>query len=143
MRRVAWVGLMAVMALVTVSAWAEDKPEIEAKDAAQAAAEAWLELVDTGKYEASWDQAAELFKGAVTKEQWLQACPGVRIPFGKLISRKVTSREYAEKVPGGPDGKYVIIQFESVFEKKQSAVETVTPKLDPNGKWRVSGYFIR
>jgi hypothetical protein len=67
----------------------------------------------------------------------------VRSPLGKLVSRKVKSREYVEKVPGGPDGKYVVIQFDTVFQNKATAVETVTPMLDPDGAWRVSGYFIR
>jgi hypothetical protein len=30
-----------------------------------------------------------------------------------------------------------------VFENKAAAVETVTPMADPDGAWRVSGYFIR
>ena len=120
-------------------AWSAQKPE----DAAQAAAASWLKLVDDGKDEASWDQAAKLFRGAVTKEQWKQALAGARGPLGKLVSRKVKSREYTEKVPGGPDGKYVVIQYDTVFEKKASAVETVTPMMDPDGAWRVSGYFIR
>jgi hypothetical protein len=46
-------------------------------------------------------------------------------------------------VPGAPDGRYVTIQYETVFEKKASAVETITPMLDPDGIWRVSRYFIR
>jgi uncharacterized protein DUF4019 len=121
------------------AAWASNKPE----DAAQASADSWLKLVDEGRYEASWDQAAKLFKGAVTKEQWKQAATGVRGPLGKLVSRKIKSQEYTEKVPGGPDGKYVVIQYETVFDKKSSAIETVTPMVDPDGAWRVSGYFIR
>lgn len=77
------------------------------------------------------------------REQWKQAAAGVRAPLGKLVSRKVKSRVYTEQLPGAPDGKYVVIEFETVFEKKTSAVETVTPMLDPDGLWRVSGYFIR
>lgn len=126
-------------ALSSGPAFASNKPE----DAAQAAAETWLKLVDDGMYDASWDGAAKLFKGAVTKDQWKQAAAGVRGPLGKTITRKVKSREYMEKVPGAPDGKYVVIQFDTVFEKKSSAVETITPMLDPDGAWRVSGYFIR
>jgi hypothetical protein len=118
---------------------AADKPE----DAAQPAAESWLKLVDDGKYEASWDEAAKLFRDAVTKEQWAQAARGARGPLGKLVSRKVKSRQYTETVPGAPDGKYVIIQYDTSFERKASAVETVTPMLDPDGTWRVSGYYIR
>ena len=66
-----------------------------------------------------------------------------RGPLGELVSRKLKSRDYTGKVPGGPDGKYVVIQYDSVFEKKAAAVETVTPMMDPDGVWRVSGYFIR
>ncbi len=47
------------------------------------------------------------------------------------------------KWPTRPDGEYVVIQYESSFEHKQSAVETVTSMLDKDGTWRVSGYFIR
>ena len=121
------------------AAWGSDKPE----DAALASADSWLKLVDEGRHEASWDQAARLFRGAVTKDQWRQAATGVRGPLGKLLSRKVKSREYTERLPGAPDGKYVVIQYETVFEKKSSAIETVTPMVDPDGAWRVSGYFIR
>jgi Protein of unknown function (DUF4019) len=132
--------LVAVVSMaVAVGAWAAQKPE----DLAQAAAESWLKLTDEGNGAASWEQAAKLFKNAVTAEQWTHALAAVRPPLGKLISRKVTSRQYTEKLQGAPDGKYVVIQYETVFEKKASAVETITPMQDPDGIWRVSGYFIR
>lgn len=118
---------------------AADTPE----DLGQAAAESWLKLVDAGTFDVSWEQAAKFFKGALTKTQWNDTLARVRSPLGKVVSRKVVSRQYTEKIPGAPEGKYVIIQFETVFEKRASAVETVTPMLDPDGVWRVSGYFIR
>jgi len=132
-------AICALAGCLGTTAWAGQKPE----DAAQTAAESWLKLVDDGKDDASWDQAAKLFKGAVTKDLWKQALAGARGPLGKLVSRKLKSRDYTEKVPGGPDGKYVVIQYDTVFEKKASAVETVTPMADPDGVWRVSGYYIR
>lgn len=46
-------------------------------------------------------------------------------------------------LPGAPDGEYVVIEFESSFEHKKSAIETVTPMNDKDGKWRVSGYYIK
>jgi Protein of unknown function (DUF4019) len=128
-----------LVSALAASALAPDKPE----DAAQAAAESWLKLVDAGEYAASWDQAAKLFKGAVKQADWSQMAGGVRTPLGKLVSRKLKSREYMEKLPGAPDGKYVVIQYDTVFEHKASAVETVTPMADPDGAWRVSGYLIR
>jgi Protein of unknown function (DUF4019) len=113
------------------------------EDAGQAAAESWLKLVDAGDYDASWDQAAKMFKGSVTKEHWRQAIAGSRGPMGRLVSRKLKSREYREKLPGAPDGKYVVVKFDTVFEKKAAAVETVTPMMELDGTWHVSGYFIQ
>jgi len=136
-QNVAWLcGVAVVVAGLGLGA---DTPE----DAAQLAAESWLKVVDDAKYEASWDQGAKLFQGAVTKEQWKQAVTGVRAPLGKVISRKLKSRQYVDKLPGAPDGKYVVIQFDTAFANKAAAVETITPMLDPDGTWRVSGYFIR
>jgi hypothetical protein len=138
MRRKTGLAFCVAMA-VTLPLLATEKPE----DAAQTAVEPWLKLVDGGQYDASWDQAAKVFQSAVTKEQWQRACTSVRQPLGKLVSRKLKSREFTEKLPGAPDGKYVVIQYDSVFQQKSAAVETVVAMLDPDGVWRVSGYFIR
>ena len=137
--RLRTVAFVLVSALLAGPSWAAE----EAEAAAQTAAESWLKLVDAGDYQASWEQAAKMFKGAVTQKQWIQTAKAARAPLGKLLSRKVKSRHYTETLPGAPDGKYVVIQFDTAFEHKASAVETVTPMLDPDGVWRVSGYYIR
>jgi hypothetical protein len=114
-----------------------------AEKAALTSSGAWLSLVDEGKYPESWDQAAEYFRNAVTKEQWLASLKAVRTPLGKVVVRKLKSKKYARSLPGAPDGEYVVIQYETQFEKKKSAIETVTPMLDKDGQWRVSGYYIK
>jgi hypothetical protein len=137
---------MAVAALVgmLVGVGAPDaRPAETREDAAQAAAASWLKLVDAGQYEESWEQAAALFKKALTSAKWKEAVGPVREPLGAVTSRKVKSRQYTEQLPGAPDGKYVVIQYDTVFANKASAVETVTPMLDTDGIWRVSGYFVR
>ncbi len=111
--------------------------------AAVPAADAWLKLVDAGKYGASWDEAAPLFKNAIGRAAWEKALEGVRSPLGKLVSRKVASRTYTESLPGAPDGKYVVVQYATSFANKGTATETVTQALDGDGRWRVSGYFIK
>ena len=65
----------------------------------------------------------------------------VRDPLGGVQSRNLKSGAYTTSLPGAPDGEYVVLQFETVFEHKASAIETVTPMLD-DGEWRVSGYFV-
>jgi hypothetical protein len=65
------------------------------------------------------------------------------MPLGKMISRKLKTSVYKTMLPGAPDGQYVIIQFETSSQNKESAIETVTPMFDKDARWRVSGYFIK
>ena len=106
-------------------------------------AQAWLSMIDNGHYGESWETAASYFKGAITKDYWQQTVKAIRKPLGALVSREVKSKTYTQTLPGAPDGEYVVIQFNTSFGNKQSAVETVTPMLDTDGIWRVSGYYIQ
>jgi len=131
--------VMLVLLGVCSTAQAQQKPEELAKQSA----DAWLALVDSGKYPDSWQEASTLFKAHVTKEQWHDALTATRDPLGRLLSRKLKSATYKTALSGAPDGEYVVIQYDSSFEHKQSAIETVTPMLGKDGKWRVSGYYIK
>ncbi len=106
-------------------------------------AEKWLQIVDGGDYSGGWKEAASLMRKAVTEDQLTQSLSAVRDPLGKVESRSVETASYETTLPGAPDGEYVVIQFNSSFEHKKSAVETVTPMHDTDGEWRVSGYFIK
>ena len=115
----------------------------EAEDQAVKAADEWLALVDQGEYGESWQEAATLFKSAVTVEQWEQTLNASRRPLGDLKSRELKGAEYMTSLPGAPDGEYVVIQFDTSFTNKKVAVETVTPMKDEDGIWRVSGYYVK
>lgn len=82
-------------------------------------------------------------KGAVPQDKWVEMAKGVRSPLGSLKTRQVKSSQYQTSVPGAPDGEYVIVQFQTSFENKESAVETVTTMREKDGTWRVSGYYIK
>lgn len=87
--------------LLSIGAAAQAKPEA----LAQQSADSWLALVDSGKYADSWDESAQAFKAAVTKDQWQNALKATREPLGKLLSRKVKSATYTKTLPGAPDGE--------------------------------------
>lgn len=110
---------------------------------ALSAAKQWLTIVDNEKYDDSWKETSEFFRNAVRPDQWVQSMQAVRKPLGKLVSRTVKTTVYQSSLPGAPDGEYVVIQFETSFENKKAAVETITPMLDKDGVWRVSGYYIK
>jgi hypothetical protein len=113
------------------------------KIVAEGAASNWLKLVDSGNYAQSWDDTGTVLKANVAKDQWLEVLSRNRGPLGALISRKLTSAEYTTKLPGAPDGQYVVLEYESSFEHKSSVRETVTPALDKDGKWRVYLYVVK
>src|ERR1035437_538455 len=120
------------------------QPEAAAqKSAAQKSAEEWLTLVDAGSFAESWKTATGYFQTAVSQDQWDHTIVPVRKPLGDMVSRKFKSAQYTKSVPGAPDGEYVVLQFDTSFANKKEAVETVTPMLDPDGKWKVSGYYIK
>jgi hypothetical protein len=130
-----WVVVLVAMTVGLAQAGTREDAAIEAADS-------WLALVDAGDYEASWRASSKLMRDAVSAADWAATAGAVRRPLGKLISREVRSATLTNTLPGAPDGEYVVIQYDAVFENKQAAVETVTP-MQEDGAWRVSGYYIR
>ena len=48
-------------------------------------ANSWLKLVDSGEYSESWEEAAKLFKGVISKENWEKTLSGVNIEISTLF----------------------------------------------------------
>ena len=126
--------------LWTISGTALSKETNET--AAVQSAEAWMKLIDTGQYGASWDQASTMFRKAVTRAAWEKQAAAVREPLGKVVDRKLASKQSVHELPGAPDGTYVVLIFDSRFERKERARETVTMMLE-DGRFRGAGYYIR
>jgi hypothetical protein len=134
---VAWLSALSLAGLARPLKADEGK-----EDAAATAARAWLSLVDEGRYAGGWDAAAPVFKRMMTRDQWDRAVHSVRTPLGRCLSRTLTSRRLVDSFPGGPRGPYVVLRFETDFENRRGAVETVTPALGNDAAWRVAGYYI-
>ncbi len=111
--------------------------------AAQAAADVWLALVDDGQYAKVWPTTAEHvptsgLAGAVDNESATR-----RAPLGKMLSRKLLSANFSKSLPGAPAGNYVGRQLRHLLRAQKDAQETVTAALDPDGQWKVSGYYVK
>ena len=131
--------IVAILISIVVPTLATATPEEEAQKSAQQ----WLALIDAGKFGESWETAAPYFKAAVFRNLWEYSMDTLRKPLGDLVSRKLKSATYTKSLPGAPDGEYVVLQFDTSFANKKEAVETLTPMLDKDGKWKVSGYYIK
>jgi len=115
-------------------------------DAAQAAAEAWLELVDRADYSASWEQAASVAKSQTTREQWQASMASMRAAR-EIVSRKLKSRSDTYENPGlspcSYRGKYVVLMYAAGLAGEDEADETLVTIRDTGAVWRVAGYSLR
>ncbi len=114
-----------------------------ADHAAALAAVQWLVLLDKGDYPGTWALTGAAFRNAVTADEWTSAAMGTRGRMGVLRERKNKSVQLSNSLPGVPDAEYAVVQFDTVFEKKEKAQESLTLVREPDGIWRVVGYFVR
>ncbi len=63
------------------------------------AAQAWLKLIDTEKYDASWQGTAEFFRQKVTREQWIQMMDTGRKGLGVPKTRTKVSSWFRHRCP--------------------------------------------
>jgi hypothetical protein len=136
------IRIGAVMITVLVSLLGNHAYAAADNKAAEQAATSWLSLVDSEKYADAYTGFSVFFKDKMTQAKWEDQVKSARSIFGKLVERKLKSSEAVKTLPGAPDGDYVVVQYDTTFEKKKSAVETVTV-LSEKGKWGVVGYYIK
>ncbi|HVP87869.1 MAG TPA: DUF4019 domain-containing protein [Casimicrobiaceae bacterium] len=141
MRRLRWFWFAVVCLALFVAAGvqAQDPRASEA----QAAARSWLLIADKGDVEASWSAAGKKFREVLDLTTWRQALTEARGPLGDVQTRTMRATRFDAKMPGGPDGDYAQVLFETDFAKNSGARETVTLEREPDGVWRVMGYLIR
>ena len=81
-----------VTLLLCTAAITQAKPE----QLAQQSSDAWLAIVDSGKYADSWDEAAQLFKAAIAKRNGKTPYIPCAIPWAKLYPEKLNRRTTAK-----------------------------------------------
>jgi hypothetical protein len=137
--RGSWLLALACLAFFAAAAHAQDPRAT----AAQGAARAWLALVDKGDAQASYAAAGKKFQDQLDAAGWRDALTKVREPLGALVDRTALATRFDTKLPGGPDGDYAQVLFESEYANGAKVRETVTLEREPDGVWRVMGYLIR
>ena len=142
MKRAVRFGVIAAVLIIAAAAGvrADEKTQ---EAAAQTVALGWLHEIDAGQSAQAWRQAAAPVKAAATADQFAKKMDETRAQLGAVTSRKFESATYATSLPGAPAGKYVVVVYATDFAGRRAAKEIVTPMLERDGHWRVSGYYIR
>src|SRR5262249_27722464 len=108
------------------------------------AAQKFLALTDANDAKGAWEAAGKQFRDAVTVELWANGLNEVRVPLGPLVERAQLSVQFTNNFPGAAaEGEYALLSFRTSFAKRTDSRETVTLQREPDGVWRVIGYFIR
>ena len=128
--------LTCLITSFTPLAWAGEKEE-----AAEKAAEAWLQKLDQKKYAETWQQTALHFRKQVPVNEWVKSLSELHQALGRKQSRLLKTAHYTTTLPDAPEGEYVVLQYHTIFEKNNNITETITPMLE-NGEWRISGYYL-
>ena len=135
--------LIIFVLILCTAAVASKDPTKQDIGKAVAAAENWLQLVDAADFVKSWTAAAEIFKEKVTQAKWEESLRKSRLPLGKVEKREMTVGSFVGGLKNFPQGQYVIIQFETDFEKKKGALETTILYYEDEKDWKMVGYYIK
>lgn len=142
MRRLMMTVMVLCCAMIVFTArtgWTQ-KPQVD--PATLEATLVWLAVMDAGLYEEGWSQSHPLFQEKLERGQWLQQMQSERMPLGEVKSRTVFDTGYFGNIPNHPGLEMTVIQFQSSFENKPQAIETLSPVRMNGGPWKVGGYVI-
>jgi len=131
--------VMAVVAALLIAAPAA-RAQTPEQDAARAM-EAWARLVDEGRYDEAWRQAAPAVRERVPLPAWEASLRAARSSMGAVSGRVLESAEGVPAPPGAPAGEWVRVRFVVTFARGAAATETAVA-LGGGGEWRAAGYFI-
>ena len=130
--------LICLSSFLSTTSYAYDQGE----SSAILAAETFLEIVDAGKYENSWEASTTYLKARHPKDYYIAFVGTTRSAFGSLINRSIISAKLYDKFFGYPDGNICDIRFESSFENKAVGREILTLILNAEGHWKVVKYTV-
>ncbi len=134
-RRIASFFILLFLFAAPGLAWGDDR--------AVEAAEDFVSQIDFGRFGESWDEGDYLLQFRTPREEWVRTLAVDRELFGWLIERRLKLTASRGSLPGLPDGTYLIVVFDAVFENKKAAIETVIMVADEWGRWHPAGYALR
>ena len=138
------------------------RKEGEAKHAALAVADQWLELFDAGNFGKAFEEMAPALTKVLDTDQWEAATGAFRTPLGKVLGRRPvavryfqsepteivaqlssTARIFQEKKVQLPYCEWISLQCEARFANyRGTVVEHLQLVKDDDGKWKVLGIAL-
>lgn len=105
-----------------------------------------IAMIDNGQTGQVWDQASDVAKKTISRDQFVKTTEADRDRLGTVKSRKVAMVNRTVSKGNGklPAGEYVNVHYATRFSKQANPThELVSFHLDGDRKWRLSGYTVR
>lgn len=115
------------------------KKEIDYKPMAKAV-EAFLVMLDLGKFAESYDAADASFREGATKEAWIDSLKQNRTPLGAPKKRSLTKVDTNTSLTSGKVS--YVFPVSSTFEKGR-VIEDITVVKSADGQYRVADWSIK
>lgn len=109
-------------------------------------AESIVAMIDNGQSGQVWDQASDVAKKTVSRDQFTKATESDRAKLGKMTSRKVegVTRILSNGKEKLPAGLYINVIFATQFSGQPKPIrELVSFHRDSDNRLRLSGYTVR
>lgn len=138
--------LVSIVGLAAALAWIpargdDDADHAAAVSAATEQAAHWLDALDSGDYDGSWNNVAAVMKEGRRQDDWVTDVAAPRATLGKPIMRDLQHAEFARTVRGAPQGEYVVATYVTQFANAPPTAETILLTLEGK-EWRVAGYNV-
>jgi hypothetical protein len=73
----------------------------------------------------------------------MQQASSTRTPMGDMVSRKMTSLELQQTMPGAEEGEYAVISYTIAMTFKPQGEEILTLMKESDGTWKAAAYSIK
>lgn len=141
------MSLVIAASLATLAIVASEQPQFaqaalmaDASSPSEEQARAWLSLIDSGKFDESYDEAARALRDEYGRKIW-ELGMAMRKTKGTLESRELLRSLQADVYPGRGAGEFQIVEFNTQFPYGNRQIERVVLEKTAQG-WKVSDYDI-
>jgi hypothetical protein len=99
----------------------------------------WLDEIDSGRYEQSYNDAGPALHDKMPQDTWVKILKTERPPMGKVVNRQEITRSRHTDGIEGVQGDFVVIGYRTNFQNRSDELEYVVLKREFGG-WRGVGY---
>jgi len=131
-----FAAIFCLLSAATPNARASAEDQI---DNALVVSKAWVAQIDAGQYDDSYSFGCGDMHDKIAQDKWDKILAALRAPWGSVVDRHQISHVYKPDGFEGAEGEFLVITYNTTFQKLPSATEVVVLKWE-DGRWRGAGY---